>query len=68
MFERTVTMGSTSAGKRTFLIRFPLEMRTPDDSSTDEENHVHGRRPQKRKSEYGFSADRPVMTNSNTNE
>ena len=46
-------MGSTSAGKSTFLIRLPPAMRTFDDSSRDEENHVHGSRPQNRNSEYG---------------
>ena len=46
MFASTVTMGSTSAGKSTFLIRFPPEMRTFDDSSSEQENHVHGRMPQ----------------------
>ena len=46
-------MGSTSAGNITFLIRLPPAMRTFDDSSSDEENHVHGRMPTKRNSEYG---------------
>jgi hypothetical protein len=46
MFARTVTMGSTSAGNRTFLIRFPPAISTVDDSSSEDENHVHGRIPQ----------------------
>ena len=46
MFARTVTMGSTSAGKSTFLIRLPPAISTFDDSSSDEENQVHGRMPQ----------------------
>ena len=46
MFASTVTIGSTSAGKSTFLMRFPPEISTPDDSSSDDENHVHGRMPQ----------------------
>ena len=53
MFASTLTMGSTSAGNMTFLIRLPPAMRTFDDSSRDEENQVHGRMPQKRKSAYG---------------
>ena len=50
MFASTVTIGRISAGNSTFLIRFPLEMSTPDDSDSDEENHVHGRMPQNMKS------------------
>ena len=46
MFASTVTIGSTSAGNRTFLIRLPPEISTPDDSISDEANHVHGRMPQ----------------------
>jgi len=42
----TVTIGRISAGKRTFLIRLPPEISTPEDSRSDEENHVHGRMPQ----------------------
>ena len=45
-----VTMGSTSAGNSTFLIRLPPAIRVLDDSRTDEENHVHGRMPQNMKS------------------
>ena len=36
MFARTVTIGSTSAGKSTFLIRFPPAISVPDDSSSDD--------------------------------
>ena len=53
MFASTVTMGSTSAGNSTFLIRLPPAMRTLLDSSSDDENHVHGRMPQNMKSAYG---------------
>ncbi len=49
MLASTVTIGSTSAGNSTFLIRLPPEISTPDDSSSDEENHVHGRMPQNMK-------------------
>ena len=50
MFESTVTIGSTSAGNSTFLIRLPPAMSTLADSDSDEENQVHGRRPQNRNS------------------
>src|SRR2546423_12964530 len=46
MFAVTVTIGSTSAGNSTFLIKLPPEISTPDDSMRDEENHVHGSSPQ----------------------
>ena len=46
MFASTVTIGRISAGNRTFLIRLPPEISTPDDSSSDDENQVQGRRPQ----------------------
>ncbi len=48
-FERTVTVGRTSAGKRTFFTRFPLARMTPAPSASEDENQVHGRMPQKRK-------------------
>ena len=51
MLASTVTMGRISAGKSTFLIRFPPEINTPEDSISADENHVHGRIPQKRNSE-----------------
>jgi len=38
MFASTVTIGRISAGNSTFLIRFPLEMSTPDASVSDDEN------------------------------
>ncbi len=50
MFASTVTMGSTSAGNSTFLIRLPPEMRTFADSVREDENQVHGRMPQKKNS------------------
>ena len=53
MFASTVTIGSTSAGNSTFLIRFPPAISVLDDSRIDEENHVHGRMPQNMKSAYG---------------
>ena len=53
MFESTATIGRISAGNRTFLIRFPPEINTPDDSSNDDENQVHGRMPQNMNSAYG---------------
>ena len=69
MLASTVTMGSTSAGNSTFLIRLPPEMRTLDASSTDEENHVHGRIPQNMNSAYGSSSLgwMPGSTTVNTN-
>ena len=53
MFASTVTIGSTSAGNSTFLIRLPPAMSTLPDSSSDDENHVHGRMPQNMNSAYG---------------
>ena len=55
MLASTVTMGSTSAGNSTFLIRLPPEISTFDDSRIDEENQVHGRMPQNMNSAYGSS-------------
>ena len=46
MFASTLTIGSTSAGKSTFLIRLPPEISEPDASVSDAENQVHGRMPQ----------------------
>src|SRR2546423_164830 len=42
MFARTLTMGSTSAGNRTFLIKFPPASSEPAPSDSDVANHVHG--------------------------
>ena len=53
MFARTLTIGSTSAGNRTFLIRLPPEIRDPAASVSEDENHVHGRMPQNMNSAYG---------------
>src|SRR5581483_12397 len=53
MFANTLTMGSTSAGNSTFLIRLPPVISAPLASMSDAENHVHGSRPQKKKTEYG---------------
>src|SRR5215213_8610119 len=50
MFAVTVTIGRISAGNKTFLIRFPPEMSTPDDSVSDDANQVQGRIPQNMKS------------------
>jgi len=44
-FEVTETMGRTSAGKRIFLMRLPLTIRTLAESFNDDENHVQGRIP-----------------------
>src|ERR1043166_9128371 len=55
MFAVTVTIGNTSAGKSTFLIRLPPAMSTPDDSMSDAENHVQGRSPQNMNSGYGVA-------------
>jgi hypothetical protein len=48
-FASTVTVGRTSAGKSTFLIRLPLAMMTPEDSASEPWSQVQGRMPQKRK-------------------
>ena len=47
----TVTIGRISAGNRTFLIRLPPEISTPDDSVSDAANQVHGSSPQNMNSE-----------------
>ena len=54
MFASTATIGNTSAGNNTFLMRFPPAMSDPAASDSDEANHVHGRIPQNMKSEYGL--------------
>ena len=53
MLDNTVTIGRISAGNSTFLIRLPPEISTPDDSVSDDANHVHGRMPQNMNSAYG---------------
>jgi hypothetical protein len=53
MFASTVTIGRISAGKSTFLIRFPPEISTFEDSASDDENQVHGRMPQNMNTAYG---------------
>jgi hypothetical protein len=64
-----VTIGRISAGNSTFLIRLPPAIRLLADSSSDEENQVHGRMPQNRNSAYGSSAGRvPGSTTVKTNE
>src|SRR5690242_2715760 len=70
MFATTVTIGSTSAGKSTFLIRLPPEISTLADSSSDAENHVHGRMPQNMNSAYGVTRGscEAGITKVNTNE
>ena len=55
MFASTLTIGSTSAGNRTFLIRLPPAISEPDASVSDEENQFHGSRPQNMNSAYGCS-------------
>ncbi len=37
-------------------MRLPPEMRTPDDSASEDENQVQGRMPQKKKRKYGSMA------------
>src|SRR5438309_2964100 len=54
MLASTLTIGSTSAGNNTFLIRLPPAMSDPAASDSDEANHVHGRIPQNMKSAYGL--------------
>ena len=70
MFASTVTIGSTSAGNNTFLIRLPPAISVLDDSRTEDENHVHGRMPQNMKSAYGSmpGSCAPTRTWVNTNE
>jgi hypothetical protein len=70
MFASTVTMGRTSAGNRTFLIRLPPAINVFDDSRTLEENHVHGRMPQNMNSAYGSISGScaPTRICVNTNE
>ncbi len=53
MFVSTLTIGSTSAGNSTFLIRLPPAISEFADSDSDEENQVHGRMPQNMNSWYG---------------
>src|SRR6476660_139227 len=68
MFAVTVTIGRISAGNRTFLIRLPPEIRTPEDSISDEANHVQGRIPQNMNSGYGstpFTAAGVTYLNTN---
>src|SRR6476646_10277304 len=68
VFAVTVTIGRISAGNRTFLIRLPPEMSTPDDSMSDAENHVHGSNPQNMNSGYGsVPCGAAGMTYLNTN-
>ena len=56
MFASTLTIGSTSAGNSTFLIRLPPAISEPDASISDEENQVHGRMPQNMNSAYGCTS------------
>ncbi len=53
MFASTLTIGSTSAGNSTFLIRLPPAISEPAASDSDDENQVHGRMPQNMNSAYG---------------
>ena len=55
MFVSTLTIGSTSAGNSTFLIRLPPAISEFADSASDEENQVHGRMPQNMNSAYGWT-------------
>jgi len=45
MFASTLTMGRTSAGKSTFLIRLPPAISEPEASVSEAANQVHGRMP-----------------------
>ena len=47
-------MGSTSAGKSTFLMRLPPEISDPAASINDAENHVQGSSPQNMKTANGL--------------
>src|SRR5579859_2704940 len=67
MLAVTVTIGSTSAGKSTFLMRLPPEMSEPADSISDAENHVQGSSPQNMKSGYGSVPFGGAITYLNTN-
>lgn len=53
-FVRTTTVGSTSAGNRIFLIRFPLIIITLELSKREELNHIHGSNPQNKNREYVY--------------
>ena len=53
MFASTLTIGSTSAGNSTFLIRLPPAISELEASVSDAENQVHGRMPHSMNSEYG---------------
>ena len=46
MFASTLTMGRTSAGKRTFLMRLPPAINEPAASVSEDANQVQGRMPQ----------------------
>ena len=69
MFASTLTSGSTSAGNRTFRIRFPPAMSDPAASDSDVANQFHGRMPQNMKSANGCAPGVVFgMTFVNTNE
>ena len=44
-FDNTTTNGSTSAGKSTFLIKFPPAKIELEASNNEEENHSQGNKP-----------------------
>ena len=56
MFVSTLTIGSTSAGNRTFLMRLPPAMSEPAASESDVANQFHGRMPQNMNTAYGFTS------------
>src|SRR6516225_11505163 len=69
MFENTLTIGSTSAGNSTFLIRLPPLMRDDVASVSDDANQVHGSSPQKRNTANGVTrGSLPGMIVMKTNE
>ena len=49
-----MTVGSTSAGNSTFLIRLALAISTPADSASEAWNQVQGRMPQNRNRKKGW--------------
>ena len=53
MFASTLTSGSTSAGKRTFLIRLPPAISEPAESVSEVANQFQGRMPQNMNTAYG---------------
>ena len=55
MFASTLTIGRTSAGNSTFLIRLPPAISEPDASVSDDENQVHGQDAAEHEQRVGLS-------------